>query len=118
VGELVSPDWEMFGFDAAQASDWALEGFDAFETALALGDGINLLSAVHERSMLHRMAADWRDVGLRSVEGLHWHRAGFNVKETLRFRATNHDVLSARASRDGYVKDEIGHPMKRGRRTL
>jgi len=96
----------MFGFDAAQASDWALEGFDAFETALALGDGFNLMSAVHEHSMLHRMAADWRDAGLRSVEGLHWHQAGFNVKETLRFRATNHDVSSAMAIRARYVKDE------------
>jgi len=107
VGGLASPDWVTFGF-GPQASDWAQAGFDAFEAALALGDGFNLMSAVHERSMLHRIAADWRDAGLQSVEGLHWHQAGFNVKETLRWRATNHSVSSAMAIRAGYVKDEYG----------
>ena len=114
VGGLASTDWQTFGFDAAQASDWAHAGFDAFEAALALGDGFNLMSAVHERSMLHRIAADWRDAGLRSVEGLHWHQSGFIVKITLRSRATNHSISTATATatataiRAGYVKDEYG----------
>jgi hypothetical protein len=106
VRGLALPDWETFGFDAAQASDWGRKGFDAFEVALALGDGFNLMSAVHECSLLHQTAADWRDAGLRSVEGLHWHQAGFSVKEALRWRATNHSVSSAMAIRAGYVKDE------------
>jgi hypothetical protein len=100
------PDWEAFGFDATQASDWARAGFDAFGAALALGDGFNLVSAVHERSLLHQIAADWGDAGLRSVEGLHWHQAGFRVKEALRWRSTNHSISSAMAIRAGYVKEE------------
>lgn len=105
VGGLALPEWEIFGFDAAQASDWARAGFDAFEVSLALGDGFNLMSAVHERSLLHQTAADWRDARLRSVEGLHWHQAGFSVREALRWRATNHSVSSAMAIRAGYIKD-------------
>jgi len=73
VGGLDLSDWEALGFDTAPTSDWATVGFDAFEAALALGDGFNLTSAVHERSLLHRVAADWSEAELRSVEGLHWY---------------------------------------------
>jgi hypothetical protein len=106
VGGLALSDWEAFGFDTAPASDWATAGFDAFEAALALGDGFNLTSAVRERSLLHQTAGDWIDAELRSVEGLHWHQAGFSAKEALRWRARNHSVSSAMAIRAGYVKDE------------
>ena len=106
VGGLVLPDWETFGFDAAQASDWARSGFDAFEAALALGDGFNLMSAIHERSLLLRVAADWGETELRSVEGLHWHQGGFSLGEALRWRARNCSVSLAMAIRAGYVKDE------------
>jgi hypothetical protein len=106
VGGLALPDWEAFDFDATQASDWGRTGFDAFEAALALGDGFNLTSAVHVRSLLHQTATDWRDAGLGCVEGLRWHQAAFSVKEALRWRARNHSVSLAMAIRDGYVKDE------------
>ena len=99
-------DWEAFGFDASEASDWGRANFDALEAAVALGDGFTFVSAVHVRSMLRRTAAAWRDAGLGSVEGLHWHQAGFTAKEALRWRARNHNVSSAGAIRDGYVKDE------------
>jgi hypothetical protein len=99
-------DWEAFGFDVPGASDWGRTNFDALEAAVALGDGFTLVSAVHARSMLHQTAAAWRDAGLGCVEGLHWHQAGFTSKEALRSRAGNHNVSSAMAIRDGYVKDE------------
>jgi hypothetical protein len=106
VVAIAHQDWETFDVDASEASDWGRAGFDAFEAALALGDGFNLMSAVHERSMLHQTTAAWRAAGLGCVEGLHWHQAGFTVKETLQWRARNHNVSSAMAIRAGYVKDE------------
>ena len=105
VGVAARQDWEALGFDASKASDWGHVGFDAFEAALALGDGFNLMSADHVRSMLHQSAAAWREAGLGCVEGLHWHQAGFTVKEELRWRASHHTVSSAMAIRDGYEKD-------------
>jgi hypothetical protein len=106
VAGLAFSDWATFGFTAAQASDWARAGFDAFEAALALGDGFNLVSAVHERSLVLRVAADWKGADLRGVEGLHWHQAGFRVKEALRWRSTNRSISTTMAIRAGYVKDE------------
>ena len=106
VGGLAFSDWTSFGFNATQASDWARAGFDAFAAALALGDGFNLESAVHERSLVLRVAADWKGADLRSFEGLQWHQAGFRVKDALRWRSTNHSISSAMAIRAGYVKDE------------
>ena len=105
VGVAARQDWEALGFDASKASDWGHVGFDAFEAALALGDGFNLMSADHVRSMLHQSAAAWREAGLGCVEGLHWHQAGFTVKEALRWRASHHTASSVMAMRDGYEKD-------------
>ena len=99
-------DSEAFGIDVSEAFDSGRANFDALKAAMALGDGFTLVSAVHVRSMLHQTAAAWRDAGLGCVEGLHWHEAGFTSKEALRWRPRNHNVSSARAIRDGYVKDE------------
>jgi hypothetical protein len=106
---ILSPsvaDWEALGFDVSEASDWGRANFDVLEVAMALGDGFTLVSAVYGRSMLHQTAAAWRDAGLGCVEGLHWHEAGFTSKEALRWRPRDHNVSSARAIRDEYVKDE------------
>ena len=99
-------NWGAFGVHPAQVAGWEMLGFDPFEAAMAQGDGFTPAIADHYLRQLRTTADRWKQVGLDSRDGLHWHQAGFNVKETLRFRATNHDVSSAMAIRARYVKDE------------
>jgi hypothetical protein len=99
-----SDEWDAFGFSESETIGWKHVGFDAFQAALAHGDGFTPVSAAHSHRFLLRTAAAWRDVGLDSTEGLRWHQGGFAPKEALHCRSNNHDVASARTTRDGYLK--------------
>ncbi len=89
-------DWEAFDIDPAEAQGWEALGFGAFDAAVAYGDGFTPRFAVHYRRQLLKTADSWRRVGLDSIEGLCWHRAGFATKEATRWRSRGADVETAR----------------------
>jgi hypothetical protein len=102
--ELETDDdvWEVFGVPPAEVARWKALNFEPFEAALAHGDGFTPTAAVHYSRQLRKTADSWRRTGLNSVEGLHWHRAGFGPKEAIRWRSDRVDVETARRRRDGY----------------
>jgi hypothetical protein len=94
--------WLDLGISAEDVSEWKANGFGAFEAALAQGDGFTPSFARHYRNQLRRIADTWIREGLDSVEGLHWHRAGFAAADAVQLRSQGVDVSTAQIRREGF----------------
>lgn len=96
--------WIDLGVHAKDVAAWKAEGFGPFDAALAQGDGFTPTIVRPYRRQLQRVARTWVRQGLDSLEGLHWHQAGFTAADAQRWMSQGVDVATTRIRRDGYER--------------